>query len=105
MSEWKPFNTAPKDGTAILATGGTGLYTIEWIPEGECWTVFGGNYTRVIFTHWMETPELPVKDHECFNGKMKYVRCYNDHGKLYLEMSDECKTYSVNYCPFCGEKA
>ena len=105
MSEWKPFDTAPKDGKLILAATKDDVFLIEMDQISREWHLSPGHIIKVVFTHWMEAPELPVKDHECFNGKMKYIRCYSDHGKLYLEMRDECKTYSVNYCPFCGEKA
>ena len=74
MSEWQPIETAPKDGTAILASGvnlGTGPgrhYAVcSWEhcaePRPEDWSGWyetdgdGGPYPWL--THWMPLPAPP----------------------------------------------
>lgn len=49
--------------------------------------------------------KLEKAPHQCYNGYLKQLRCYEDHGKLYLESAHANLTWTVTYCPFCGEKA
>lgn len=59
----------------------------------------------IISVHsWMKYPTIENPEHECWNGVMESVRCYEDHGKLYLEMREHSRTYQVDYCPYCGKK-
>lgn len=62
MSDWQPIETAPKDGTEILAcTRGT-----KWPPQIVWWEAYGGRGRGQWFyspdgyswpTHWMPLPE------------------------------------------------
>jgi len=66
--EWRQIETAPKDGTAILAyehwqgkTGGD-RYTAYWQECGHWSLVRSGDYSsddRVYPTHWLPLPEPP----------------------------------------------
>jgi hypothetical protein len=66
MSEWQPIETAPKDGTNILAWGphGTGCLVVgfdEAVHPAWPWhTLDGLNYSLTTFTHWMPLPAPPV---------------------------------------------
>jgi hypothetical protein len=64
MSEWKPIESAPKDGTEVLLAYPGGI-----VKSGK-WTLFGGYYEehwadgeRPRFgadpTHWMPLPPPP----------------------------------------------
>lgn len=75
MSEWQPIETAPKDGTQILAYGryGWGGYAkrkigwavISWAEEfggdESRWVLVHDNpYVDVMFpTYWMPLPKAP----------------------------------------------
>ena len=60
---WQPIDTAPKDGTRILAVEGCDVYAVEWV-DGEGW-VYGcvatdWNYYLTIYaTCWKPLPEPP----------------------------------------------
>ena len=63
MSEWQPIETAPKDGTEILAwSRREGVFVVFWytLMGGWCWTAhdLDGDETMNP-THWMPLPELP----------------------------------------------
>ncbi len=74
--EWKPIETAPKDGVMKLLTNGTVVFVgcwVEWDAKLRGWTqyrcVTGRGYNTalpadtwplsVIPTHWMPLPPLP----------------------------------------------
>lgn len=61
---WQPIDTAPKDGTAIMAwcicqTTGDGFFVSDlgfWEPR-QLW--LSGDHGPVNPTHWMPLPEPP----------------------------------------------
>jgi len=66
MSEWKTMESAPKDGTAILACAANGPHSIiriTWWRRREDragyigWGEFNKDYWPP--THWMPLPEAP----------------------------------------------
>lgn len=69
MSEWMPIETAPKDGTPILAfspDSDPSVYVIAWVNSGfdgkdySGWREAGGEgYERFVPTHWQPLPEPP----------------------------------------------
>lgn len=65
-SEWRPIETAPRDGTEILATDGENRFITAYLPS-QC-SGFGsihsccGYYKDLEPTHWMRLPEMP-KEH------------------------------------------
>jgi len=69
MSEWQPIETAPKDGTRILAFGQLGLESVvgigtvkwEWPDEWHCDPSEASEYSpeSCKLTHWMPLPEPP----------------------------------------------
>lgn len=103
MSEWQPFETAPKDGREILAATEDYIYLIEMDQVSREWYFSPGHATSVEFTHWMEAPELPVKEHECIIG---VFTCKSDSMEGFV-IHDEMNRNILycDYCPFCGEKA
>lgn len=71
MSEWQPIETAPKDGTTILAfypslTGYTArqdVAPIHWSEWGNgVWeNATSGGKPSSLPTHWMPLPEPPTE--------------------------------------------
>ena len=70
MTDWQPIETAPKDGTPILAWpcgdgwGGKFPYVVQWVPPNEhhdgLWREAAGEqYDDFDPTHWMPLPEPP----------------------------------------------
>lgn len=63
-SEWKPIETAPKDGTEVLTYREAGLIAVAsfiMTPKGPFWCVSDG--AEIInVTHWMPLPEPPIKE-------------------------------------------
>ena len=72
-AEWRPIETAPKDGTAILVTDGIDAAVARW-GYGNLWKfepkrwIYGesqGEYNVYQEfdspTHWMPRPELPTR--------------------------------------------
>lgn len=71
--KWQPIETAPKDGTAILAffPGRRGyvarqdVATIHWVEwGGGCWNNTSSGHSIMVDepTHWMPLPEPPSAD-------------------------------------------
>ena len=61
-SEWRPIESAPKDGTEVLCAWHA-MATDRWIIEG-CWFLnnqwrVGWDETEVQPTHWMPLPAAP----------------------------------------------
>ena len=82
MSDWKPINTAPRDGTEILLFGRRGVVSGWWADgesyqtdsgmeyDGPVWVCLDDTYEAEIedfgdgdisceFTHWMPVPDPP----------------------------------------------
>lgn len=84
MSEWKPIDTAPKDGTAVMLcwardsdgkpidwreepeTTGVFVQVASWWPEADGWIVYCSlpQEPRLHFepTHWMPLPPPPIPE-------------------------------------------
>ena len=68
--KWQPIETAPKDGTRILAYGklgfepapGIGTVTWNWPGHWECSPSEATEYSAETceLTHWMPFPEPPI---------------------------------------------
>lgn len=90
MSEWRPIETAPKDGTRIWCwfhydDEDSGAYAVRWdrneYEESKNWTLDDGESATLSYdppTHWMPLPQPPnthsPEAREC-------LRAYKD--KLY----------------------
>lgn len=68
MSNWKPIETAPKDGTLILlyiySAYGTGHVKTGLIKDGKVWSRYDdgealGEITESSAWYWMPLPEPP----------------------------------------------
>jgi hypothetical protein len=73
MTEWRPIETAPKDGAAILIwpaqssfTGDDKIsYVVRWNDWKEAWIEASGEeYDTFYPTHWMPLPLAPKKGDE-----------------------------------------
>ena len=73
MSEWKPIETAPKDGTRILGWDGCEVVTLDYQPPyrypehleyKEIWYQESDSGRASVFypTHWMPLPEPPMEE-------------------------------------------
>ena len=71
MSEWETIETAPKEGTKILAVNSSQISVVHWhtdYPWSEgCWMIAEGttsDYIQEVITlhnptHWMPLPKIP----------------------------------------------
>lgn len=70
MSEWQPIETAPADGTVILAyRRDAGVFSAHYVSPADAvggdddephwFTTDGEDLTRCMPTHWMPLPEPP----------------------------------------------
>jgi len=65
MSEWQPIDTAPRDGTIVLAAQGSTIDTMFWTmsawADGGGWVNNINRSDTYVFdpTHWMPLPEPP----------------------------------------------
>lgn len=67
MTEWQPIETAPKDGTGILAWDSYDDHTVVfWSEKARAWVLnVPGSYCADrthTFTHWMPLPSSPQKE-------------------------------------------
>jgi hypothetical protein len=76
-ADWQPIETAPKNGTIILACAlqeDNGIYIsmVMWMKENEtligldgkniglnAWATYYGDSVPVMLTHWMHLPDMP----------------------------------------------
>lgn len=60
-AQWMPIETAPKDGTDILAIEGNAIYKAAWNADCECWSAFCGQpvVSTPEPTAWMPIPAAP----------------------------------------------
>lgn len=61
---WRPIETAPRDGQAILVTDGWDCYCVEWDEEFDWWTVDDNKLGPFRLrgsapTHWIPLPAAP----------------------------------------------
>jgi hypothetical protein len=63
QGQWQPIETAPKDGTWILATSGGVAYVVSWFYTGpqHGWWATADEADRAP-THWMPLPDPPLKE-------------------------------------------
>ena len=61
---WQPIQTAPTDGTEVLAwCAGHETHRIAWFEMGLWWRAVGdGSQTNIQATHWMPLPQPPEDD-------------------------------------------
>ena len=66
--EWRTIETAPKDGTQILAFDGSDMVIVEYHQRKDgsaFWEIahdpMGRLYVRRCLTHWMPLPKPPAK--------------------------------------------
>ena len=58
---WRPIETAPRDGTEVLAnTSGLGRVVVYWDDEESQWGTGLGYLDRDAPTHWMPLPLPPT---------------------------------------------
>lgn len=108
MMEWQPIETAPRDGTEIIAYM-SGEYhpdviSVCYCPEDEDGP--GGWYDNYGVDYhpdfWMPLPEIPKKRHWCQAMEGFYCRT-NELGRMTIG-KDETEVFCI-VCPFCGEAA
>lgn len=61
---WRPIETAPKDGTAVLVSEGRFCHCVEWNEEFDWWAVDDNKLGPFRLrgaapTHWMPPPPPP----------------------------------------------
>jgi hypothetical protein len=58
---WQPIETAPKDGTRVLAWDGWSVQTLEYWDGNEEWGQVGDSDRLTVSypTHWMPLPSPP----------------------------------------------
>ena len=109
MSEWKPIETAPRDGTPILVSWHDGL---EPRPRLVCFHQYwkdylgGWGYDEKNILGWLEIPEPSKKKHFCKSKNRDWFCKTNENTGEGLILVDYRGVWSeCIICPFCGEKA
>ena len=60
MTPWRPFKTAPKDGTSFLAYDGNQNWVgVVWYSMAHDHYLYAGGMLLYRFTHWMPIPKFP----------------------------------------------
>jgi len=63
MADWQPIDTAPKNGTPILAWDGEVIAIIDWLSGFNEWSVShdaeGYAWQGYTPTHWLPLPKPP----------------------------------------------
>ena len=108
MSDWKPIETAPKDGTNILVYDGKYIRTATW--EGDRWNSVDLQEFYYKITYWMPLPEPPKKTHYCVQHnwickEVKDTRLQSFKKYVIFHESNFTEVLCCDQCPFCGEKA
>ena len=69
MNDWQPIETAPKDGTTILAVDAWFTYAVVYYEELRprsiyVWRIIDSPtiYRKDRFTHWMSLPAQPTQE-------------------------------------------
>jgi hypothetical protein len=116
MNEWHSIDTAPKDGTTILAYAPEDCYELIFWANGQrgycnVWLDVYISVAEHNFTHWMPLPPHPKKKewHRCdFMPQMYRIEdeiWENGYISKYLTDCKGTKINRIRFCPFCGEKA
>jgi len=58
INQWRPIETAPKDGTEVLLFSVFDIGLCYWSDEMKCWT-WGAGKKFLNPSHWMPLPEHP----------------------------------------------
>jgi len=58
MTEWLPIDTAPRDGTEILASDYDAIEIVAW-GERQAWQGWSDREGRIMFPSWWQ----PLPDH------------------------------------------
>ena len=59
MDKWQPIETAPKDGTPVLAPCGHGFLDVMVFDDGKWRETGNWMASKQQPSHWMRLPELP----------------------------------------------
>lgn len=59
--EWKPIETAPRDGTPVDLWNKAGFREVDvwWCLEDQCWSSVNDDSA---YSHWMPPPHPPIFD-------------------------------------------
>ena len=116
FNEWKPIETAPKNGEIILIALPGEDFEPDMVYYENCkWKLcYGGLYIDDTYRYrdqsnlvWMKLPRPPTKEkHFCEHPDYPIKCITNDEGNLNLVSTHDKVSYvtQVVACPFCGEK-
>ena len=103
MSDWRPIETVPRDGTRVLLLTDETVVLAKWAYT-KWYTDNGSVVWDTGFTHWMPVPKPPKKRHVCCSKDGRWI-CSQDINDTGLLISTNDSWCQINYCPFCGEEA